>query len=445
MESKFNENYRKKENLSREYRNSARKCKEENDNQHCEQECRYLQMAADLEYELTQISIGAARDRHERIKNELDIEIMQVRKAISKANAAEKAKMSKPSVSGADDDDDEEKTQKDDSEKSEDELALDRTVRTWYKDAPNHSFADVSGMIQLKKRLQECIEDSRYEDLMDYLKIPHLNSYLFVGPPGCGKTYIIEAFAHELMGNEYKYMSLQGSDIISRYVGDAEKIVSRLFQEAEENAPCIVFIDEIDSICKNRSLPNLPEYAANITTSFLTGFNQINNSDSKVIFISATNYPQRVDSAMLDRVEVIEVPLPDMEARRMDMERQFGKIIHLAEPLSFERMAAETDSYNYRDIKRISTRIKKNIFREITMLYPKQEEAIQALLSGKYPLTEEKWNEVYSKFRPSPKKDILDAIEEWKKRNLPEEEDYDAEDYGYPYDDDEEPIQDGEF
>ena len=105
MESKFNENYRKKENLSREYRNSARKCKEENDNQHCEQECRYLQMAADLEYELTQISIGAARDRHERIKNELDIEIMQVRKAISKANAAEKAKMSNPSSSDTNHDD----------------------------------------------------------------------------------------------------------------------------------------------------------------------------------------------------------------------------------------------------------------------------------------------------------------------------------------------------
>ncbi len=449
MESKFNENYRKKENLSKEYRNSARKCREANNGKPCDQECRYLQMAADLEYELTQISIGAARDRHERIKNELDMEIIQVRKALGRASLAEKAKKEAP-ASGKKDD---EKKTDDTAGKTEDEIALDRTARTWYKDAPKHSFAEVSGMSALKKRLEECISDAKSENLMDYLKIPHLNSYLFVGPPGCGKTYIIEAFAHELMGNDYKYMSLQGSDIISRYVGDAEKIVARLFQEAEENSPCIVFIDEIDSVCKNRSLPNLPEYAANITTSFLTGFNQIHSADSKVIFISATNYPQRVDSAMLDRVEVIEVPLPDMEARRAALEKQFSNIVELEEPFSFEQMAAETNEYNYRDIERISTRIKKNIFRETIELYQNQDAAVEALRSGEYKMTEEKWNEVQSRFRPSPKKDILDAINEWKKRNLPEDEeddendydDYGGDDYSVPdygsFDDDEEPSQ----
>ena len=57
-----------------------------------------------------------------------------------------------------------------------------------------------------------------------------LHSYFFIGPPGCGKTYIIEAFAHELMDQNYKYLSLVGSDILSRFVGEAEKIITRLFE-----------------------------------------------------------------------------------------------------------------------------------------------------------------------------------------------------------------------
>ena len=105
----------------------------------------------------------------------------------------------------------------------------------------------------------------------------NLHSYFFVGPPGCGKTFIIKAFAKELAEKDYKYIALEGSDILSRYVGDAEKIVTRVFEEAEKQDKCIVFIDEVDGVCKNRSKSNLPEYAASLTTAFLTGYNRIVN------------------------------------------------------------------------------------------------------------------------------------------------------------------------
>ena len=414
MESKFTTNFLKKETMSANYQTQARACRQQNNNAASEQECRFLQMAADLEFEMAQISIGAEQARHTREKNRLDYEIMKIRQELNpgsvKKAAADKegGKAPAPGAEG---------------EKTKEEEALDRTVRTWYKEAPRHSFEDVSGMIELKKRLQGCVSDAKSEELMDYLQIPHLNSYFFVGPPGCGKTYIIEAFAHELLEQDYKYLSLQGSDIISRYVGDAEKIVTRLFEEAEKSAPCIVFIDEIDSVCKNRSLPNLPEYAANITTSFLTGFNRIHSSDSKVIFIGATNYPQRVDSAMLDRVEVIEVPLPDTEAREAAIRKRFEDILIVEKGLSFGEMAAVTEGYNYRDFERLTTRIKREAFKEVLEQYDNQFAAIGALRNGSYMLTRKKWEEALSKFRPSPKKDILDAIADWKRRNLDEDDD----------------------
>ena len=408
MDNRFILNFRKKENLSEDYRNLAREIRLKNNNLPSEKECVYLQKSADIEYELSQISTGAEQEYHEQKKNRLDREIKQIKDALSTNGSSESKKKDTPSD--------------DPQQKTPEEEQLDRTARTWYREAPNHSFADVSGMNDLKKKLQECITDSKMLDLIEFLKIPHLNSYFFIGPPGCGKTYIINAFAHELLEKNYKFLSLQGSDIISRYVGDAEKIVTRLFNEAAENAPCIVFIDEIDSVCKNRSLPNLPEYAANITTSFLEGFNKIHDSNSNVIFIGATNYPQRVDSAMLDRVEVIEVPLPDMEARAAAFCRHFdGDIIKFESSLTYVSMAEDTNNFNYRDIDRIAIRIKKAVFKELIDIGYDQEAAIDALKTGLYVYTLEKWKATLKGFKPSPKKDIIDSIEKWKRDNMPEE------------------------
>ena len=178
-----------------------------------------------------------------------------------------------------------------------------------------------------------------------------------------------------------------------------------------------MFIDEIDSVCKNRSLPNLPEYAANITTSFLTGYNRINSSDSKVIFIGATNYPKRVDEAMFDRVEVINVPLPDEGARANAFARQFKKVVQLEEGFSFDEMAQMvTDDYNYRDINRLSTEVKRSMFKELMEQYKDQVVAIEILKTGAYKLTRAKFESILSGFRPFLKDDILKEIAEWEER-----------------------------
>ncbi len=412
MERNYAIAVQKRENLYRAYLNKAQLVLQTNGGKHSSEECQYLQRAAELQSEMADMTIGEERNHHLREKESISARIIAILKEIDPQKAMEfekgkdAKKTSQTTGGGRGADSDKEK--------------LDAMAKSWHKEAPNHSFKDVSGMAELKDKLADCVTNSNCEALLDFLKIPRLNTYFFVGPPGCGKTYIIEAFANELVNmkdKDYQFLSLVGSDIISRYVGDAEKIVTRMFEEAENCAPCIVFIDEIDGVCRNRSQKSMPEYAASITTSFLTGYNRMKNSGKSIIFIGATNYPQRVDSAMLDRAEVIRVPLPDKEARSNAFRMQFEGVVMLADDVTYDDMAAVTEGYNYRDIERVTSIVKKSVFEQIMQQAGNEQAAIELLKSGSFKLSRTDFDIAMADFKPSSKKDIMDAIDKWE-RNL---------------------------
>lgn len=388
---------------------------------HTKQECIYLQQAADLRQEMATISTGGVQEYQQRKKRELDMRIReivgilnpellrrfdagQVKKGGS-AKAGTKAGTGTASGAGG-------------TAAAAKGKDSDIDVSKWFKEIPLHTFEDVAGMDDLKEKLRQCVVDTRVGKLKEYLGIPRLHSFFFIGPPGCGKTYIVEAFAHELMEQNYKYISLTGSDILSRYVGDAEKIVSRMFQEAEENAPCILFVDEIDGVCKNRSLPNLPEHAATLTTAFLEGFNRINErKDPKtIIFIGATNYPGKVDNAMMDRVELIRVPFPDRGAREHAIRRQFKEILQFDADCSYDFMAEATEMYNYRDIVRLCNRLKNEIVRDIMTKYSDEEAAINALKDCSYMVERKQFETAKQNCLPAPKDAIIRSLDEWEEQ-----------------------------
>ena len=388
---------------------------------HTKQECIYLQQAADLRQEMATISTGGVQEYQQRKKRELDMRIReivgilnpellrrfdagQVKKGGS-AKAGTKAGTGAASGAGG-------------TAAAAKGKDSDIDVSKWFKEIPLHTFEDVAGMDDLKEKLRQCVVDTRVGKLKEYLGIPRLHSFFFIGPPGCGKTYIVEAFAHELMEQNYKYISLTGSDILSRYVGDAEKIVSRMFQEAEENAPCILFVDEIDGVCKNRSLPNLPEHAATLTTAFLEGFNRINErKDPKtIIFIGATNYPGKVDNAMMDRVELIRVPFPDRGAREHAIRRQFKEILQFDADCSYDFMAEATEMYNYRDIVRLCNRLKNEIVRDIMTKYSDEESAINALKDCSYMVERKQFETAKQNCLPAPKDAIIRSLDEWEEQ-----------------------------
>ena len=182
-----------------------------NNFQHSKQECAYLQQAVSLRSEMARISIGEEQAYHRRKARELNTRIADIIRIIDPEYMKRKeqeARMKKAQEA-------KKTTSASTSVKSIVSGVDSEEVKGWFKEMPKVSFDDVVGMHELKKKLRVCIEDSKLQKIRQYLGIRNQKAYFFVGPPGCGKTYLIEAFAHELVANkEYKFLSLDGSDIL---------------------------------------------------------------------------------------------------------------------------------------------------------------------------------------------------------------------------------------
>ena len=410
-----------KENLCMAYMQKADMAREDNDFLPSKEEFQYLRQAAQLRNELAKMSVGEARAYHVRKLKELTERTNEVvryidpdlykkfqeqkekeREALKTANGSKEAAPASETGVPA-------KTAKNNRDGVSEE-----TVKSWYAPAPKHSFADVAGMDELKQRLIDCALSRKFEGLKAYLKMPIVHSYFFYGPPGCGKTYIIRAFAHELMDKDYKFLSVNSGQIMSSLVSIAEKNIDRLFDEAIKNAPCILFIDEIDGVCKDRNQEHLPEYAASLTTAFLTAYNKLKEADKPVIFIGATNYPDQVDDAMLDRVELVYVELPDAAARCHAIKLKFEELVKLEDGFTYEEMSEKTNMYNYRDLDRLETHMKNLILKEVSKEYKDEKQSIEALKSGTFRLSRELFEESLAAFHPTPKEDTLRTMELWR-------------------------------
>ena len=287
-------------------------------------------------------------------------------------------------------------------------------VNGWFKERPSHNFDAVAGMDELKEKLRSCVQDVAASQVNEYLGMEVVHSFFLYGPPGCGKTFVTQAFIHELMGDDYSYMFLSGGDVHQALVGMSEKVVERAFKEAQEHAPCILFIDEIDSVCRNRSQPYLPAHAMNTTTAFLNGYNSLMESKKPVIFIGATNYPDMVDSAMLDRVELIKVPLPDLEVRTFTFEKALSKILGNEPGFTYADMAEETDNYSQRDCKRLVSMIKRAIKDDLKNIHGNNAGAmVDAMKNRQYLLTRQLFMDTMKRYHPSRKEEILRNLDKW--------------------------------
>lgn len=307
--------------------------------------------------------------------------------------------------------------------RSGDEIT-DETVQSWIREAPEHGFEGVAGMHDLVDKLKKSLPNPAADMVKDHMGVSRVNGIFLYGPPGCGKTHCIKAFIHELMkDNEsnppeerYTYMFLSGSDIHDKYVGGAEQRVKRAFEEAQKRSPCILFIDEIENVCRDRNTPNLPGHAWATTAQFLNSFNDLVSSKKKVFFIGATNYPNMVEGAMLDRVKLIPVPLPDAEAR----EKRFEMLLAQERRLKLEAgfccmdMAKATINYSYRDFDHLVEDLTNAMIEELLPIYGEDGKAmVEAMTSGAYPLRRDLFMKVLSNYRPSKKDDIIRSLDAW--------------------------------
>ena len=183
---------------------------------------------------------------------------------------------------------------------------------------PDVSWDDVGGLDELKEELQEAIEwPLKHKEAFEYAHVKPPKGVLLYGPPGTGKTLIAKAVAKTTESN---FISIKGPELLSKWVGESEKGVREIFRKARQAAPCIIFLDEIDSLVPRRSSGNSDSHVTeNIVSQILTeidGLEELNN----VLIIGATNRLDIVDPALLrpgrfDRV--IEVPNPNIKGIEM--------------------------------------------------------------------------------------------------------------------------------
>lgn len=166
----------------------------------------------------------------------------------------------------------------------------------------------MAGLEQAKASLQEAvILPTRFPQLFTGERKPWRGILLY-GPPGTGKSYLAKACATEADGT---FFSVSSADLVSKWLGESERLVKNLFKMAREAKPSIIFIDEVDSLCGSRS-EGENETSRRIKTEFLVQMNGVGTDCDGVLVLGATNVPWELDAAIRRRFEKrIYIPLPD--------------------------------------------------------------------------------------------------------------------------------------
>jgi transitional endoplasmic reticulum ATPase len=189
-------------------------------------------------------------------------------------------------------------------------------IRELFVDIPDVRWEDVGGLDAIRRRLIESVQwPIKYPELFAQAGVKPPKGLLLVGPPGVGKTLIAKAIANESGVN---VISVKGPALMSRYVGDSEQGVRELFHKARQASPCIIFLDEVDSVVPSRGEGSTDSHVAErVLSQFLSemdGLEELNG----VFVMGATNRVDLIDDAMLRPGrfdEIIELGLPDEDAR----------------------------------------------------------------------------------------------------------------------------------
>jgi len=257
------------------------------------------------------------------------------KKPIKEGGGASK-KDSKESDNDSDDDDPEKKKMQ---SKLSDAIVVEK---------PNIKWSDVAGLTAAKEALKEAV--------ILPIKFPHLftgnrkpwKGILLFGPPGTGKSYLAKAVATE--ANNSTFFSVSSSDLVSKWLGESEKLVKNLFEMAREHKPSIIFIDEVDSLCGSRS-DNESESARRIKTEFLVQMQGVGNDTEGILVLGATNIPWALDAAIRRRFEKrIYIDLPEANARTELFKLNLGDTPHMLTEQDIRDLGGRTEGYSGADI-----------------------------------------------------------------------------------------------
>ncbi|TKA65768.1 Vacuolar protein sorting-associated protein 4 [Cryomyces minteri] len=214
-------------------------------------------------------------------------------------------------------------------------------------DKPNIKWEDVAGLEGAKEALKEAV--------ILPIKFPHLftgkrqpwKGILLYGPPGTGKSYLAKAVATEANST---FFSVSSSDLVSKWMGESERLVKQLFNLARENKPSIIFIDEIDALCGPRG-EGESEASRRIKTELLVQMDGVGRDSKGVLILGATNIPWQLDAAIRRRFQRrVHISLPDLPARMKMFELAVGTTPCELKPADFRTLGELSEGYSGSDI-----------------------------------------------------------------------------------------------
>lgn len=270
---------------------------------------------------------------------------------------------------------------------------------------PQVSYEDIGGMRDVVQKVREMIElPLKHPELFERLGVEAPKGVLLFGPPGTGKTLLAKAVANETNAH---FISISGPEIMSKFYGESEQRLREIFEEAQKNAPSIVFIDELDSIAPKREEVT-GEVERRVVAQLLTLMDGL-QSRGKVVVIGATNRPNAIDPALrrpgrFDRE--IEIKVPDVDGR-MEVLQIHTRGMPLAKDVDLGRLAEVTHGFVGADLAALAKEAAMHALRRILPEVDLNQEKIAADVLNKISVTMSDFEDALKEVHPSAMREVL--------------------------------------
>ncbi|MHA2123306.1 MAG: AAA family ATPase [Promethearchaeota archaeon] len=292
---------------------------------------------------------------------------------------------------------------------SEEQELIETISGTIVTESPKVNWDDIAGLDNVKQALREAIVlPIAKPELFTGARKPWSGILLF-GPPGCGKTLLAKAAATECKAT---FFSASSADLLSKWLGESEKLISSLFKVARLKAPSLIFMDEIDSVATKRGEGSESGGERRVKTQLLSEIQGLKSThDKPLLVLGATNRPWDIDNAMLSRFEKrVRVPLPDLKARAGIFKIHTEGVNTALSEEDFIELAVRSEGYSGRDIA--------NVCREVIML-PIRELDMGGLLENSDQDIEVRdinlkdFQKTLKKVKPMTNKALMKQYNEW--------------------------------